>query len=165
MIQNISAFVKYFGSVRRRTNLYAKAIPPDQIDWSPKVDELTCAAILLHLVAAENMFVGELATGEWHYTEPEHQPGISLEEILSLLQANHQEAMATLQTLDDAVLFQPHSTLKGPEMKGWRLLMAMVEHEVHHRSQLAVYLSLMGVEPPQIFGLKLEEIIEITSER
>ena len=164
MIQNIPAFVKYFGSVRRRTIIYAKTIPPDQLDWSPNADELSCADILWHLIAAENMFVGEMVTAEWHYSEPERQPDAGLEEIPSRLKANHQEAMATLQTLDDVVLFQPHPTLNGPETKGWRLLMAMVEHEVHHRSQLAVYLSLMGVEPPQIFGLKLEEIIEITSE-
>ena len=164
MIQNIPIFVKYFGSIRRRTFIYARTIPPDQIDWSPKADEFSCAAILWHLAAAENMFVGEMATGEWHYYEPEHESDTSLEEILSRLKVNHQEAMATLQTLDDEVLFQPHPTLNGPETKGWRLMMAIVEHEVHHRSQLAVYLSLMGVEPPQIFGLKLEEIIEITSE-
>ncbi len=31
--------------------------------------------------------------------------------------------------------------------------MAMVEHEIHHRSQLADCLKQVGVEPPQIFGL------------
>jgi uncharacterized damage-inducible protein DinB len=46
-------------------------------------------------------------------------------------------------------------------VKTWHLLMAMIEHEVHHRSQLAVYLSLMGVQPPQIYGLKLEEVIAL----
>jgi uncharacterized damage-inducible protein DinB len=37
----------------------------------------------------------------------------------------------------------------------------MVEHEFHHRSQLAVYLILMGVQSPQIFGLGVEEVIAL----
>lgn len=37
--------------------------------------------------------------------------------------------------------------------------MALVEHEVHHRSQLAVYLTLLGVEPPQVYGLGIEDVI------
>ncbi len=53
--------------------------------------------------------------------------------------------------------------LEGPPVKAWRILLAMAEHEVHHRSQLAVYLALMGVEPPQIYGLKIEDIIELTT--
>jgi uncharacterized damage-inducible protein DinB len=39
----------------------------------------------------------------------------------------------------------------------------MVEHEVHHRSQLAAYLTQMGVEPPQIYGLTIEDIVALTT--
>jgi uncharacterized damage-inducible protein DinB len=41
--------------------------------------------------------------------------------------------------------------------------MAMIEHEIHHRSQLAVYLSLLGVEPPQIYGLGVEDVIALAT--
>jgi uncharacterized damage-inducible protein DinB len=37
--------------------------------------------------------------------------------------------------------------------------MAMTEHEIHHRSQLAMYLLLLGVKPPHIYGLGVEELI------
>ncbi|MGD8402745.1 MAG: hypothetical protein PVJ21_03725 [Anaerolineales bacterium] len=33
-------------------------------------------------------------------------------------------------------------------LKAWRWLMAMTEYEIHHCSQLAAHLSLMGVQPP-----------------
>jgi uncharacterized damage-inducible protein DinB len=36
--------------------------------------------------------------------------------------------------------------------------MAMAEHEMHHRGQLSTYLQLKEVEPPQIFGLKIEDV-------
>jgi hypothetical protein len=39
--------------------------------------------------------------------------------------------------------------------------MAMCEHEVHHRSQLASYLTLMGVDAPDIFGLGVEDVARL----
>jgi len=67
--------------------------------------------------------------------------------------------MARLATLDDAVLASPRRDLDGGTVKAWRFLMAMVEHEVHHRSQLDSYLSLVGVEPPQIYGWRMEDVV------
>jgi uncharacterized damage-inducible protein DinB len=40
--------------------------------------------------------------------------------------------------------------------------MAMAEHDIHHRSQLAVYLSLMDVQTPHIFGLGVEDLIALS---
>jgi len=48
-------------------------------------------------------------------------------------------------------------------VRAWRLLLAMVEHEVHHRSQLASYLTWMGLEAPDIFGLGVEDVERLTA--
>jgi uncharacterized damage-inducible protein DinB len=66
--------------------------------------------------------------------------------------------MARLVALDDGVLKSPRRDLDGGTIKAWRFLMAMVEHEVHHRSQLDCYLAEMGVEAPQIFGRRFEDV-------
>jgi uncharacterized damage-inducible protein DinB len=34
----------------------------------------------------------------------------------------------------------------------------MVEHEAHHRGQVYLMLGLIGVEPPQLYGLSEEEV-------
>jgi len=36
-------------------------------------------------------------------------------------------------------------------------------HEVHHRSQLASYLTWMGLEAPDIFGLGVEDVERLTA--
>jgi len=41
--------------------------------------------------------------------------------------------------------------------------MSVIEHEVHHRSQLASYLEIMGAEPPQIFGLEVDDVAELST--
>jgi uncharacterized damage-inducible protein DinB len=36
----------------------------------------------------------------------------------------------------------------------------MVEHEVHHRSQIYTYLGMLGISTPPIYGLTSEEVRE-----
>ena len=46
----------------------------------------------------------------------------------------------------------------GQALSGWRLLMMMLEHEVHHRSQIDTYAGLNGWEPPHIYGRSAEQV-------
>jgi uncharacterized damage-inducible protein DinB len=159
MIQSTSAFIHYFDGIRRRTLTFARIIPAGQLDWSPAAGEFTCADIVRHLTAAESLFVGAVVEGRWHYRGHNRSPDDTLDSLLAGLEAGHVAAMALLGTLPDTALPEARPTLDGPPVKAWRLLMAMVEHEVHHRSQLAVYLALLGVTPPHIYGLGVEDVI------
>jgi uncharacterized damage-inducible protein DinB len=166
MIEHVDQFIKYFESIRRRTLTYVHSIPADKIDWRPKTGELTCGDIVRHLAAAELMFVGAAVEGKWRYAghERDNERG-SLIDALNTLETSHGAAIKILATLSDADLAQPRPSLAdGPPIRAWRLLMAMVEHEIHHRSQLAVYLSLLGVEPPQIYGLGVEDVIALATD-
>jgi uncharacterized damage-inducible protein DinB len=40
----------------------------------------------------------------------------------------------------------------------WKWLRAMAEHEAHHRGQIYMYLGVLGVPTPPIFGLTSEEV-------
>lgn len=159
MIEHVDSFAKYFESVRKRTLNYIRTLPRDRMGWAPQDGEFTCADLIVHIAAAEKMFVGAAVEGRWKYLEYDCSQGDSLEALLAHLEAGHAQAMTQLRTMSDATLRVMRPTLDGPEVKAWHLLMALVEHEIHHRSQLAVYLTLMGVEPPQIFGLGVEDVI------
>ena len=162
MIQSVNSFIKYFGGIRKRTYRYVKAIPADQVEWAPNENEFSCGDLVRHITSAERMFVGVVVEGRWNYAGHEHgaQPD-SLETLIAELEATHAEMMQALSTVNDEELMQKRPTLKGHPVKAWRVLMMLVEHEVHHRSQLADYLSMMGVEPPQIYGLGVEDVIAL----
>jgi uncharacterized damage-inducible protein DinB len=85
--------------------------------------------------------------------------------VFAYLEDTHKKSMSKLATLPDAALHQPRADITGQPIKASRLLMAMVEHEVHHRSQLASYLGLMGFEPPQLYGLQVDEVAALSAER
>ena len=159
MIDSVEGFANYFEGVRRRTNFYLKTIPPNRLDWSPREGEFTCRAIIDHLAATEKMFVGVFVSSKWKYDEHAHLGGNTLDALLAELESVHVQTMQKLRAVPNTELNTQRPTLDGPEIKAWRLLMMLVEHEVHHRSQLAMYLFLMGVQPPHIFGKGVEEVI------
>jgi len=165
VITTMREFTEYFDGVRRRTIGFFRTIPADMIDWAPKEGEYTCGDIIRHVATSESMFSGVVADGAWRYDGHGREHGATLDQALALLDARHAAASATLAKVGDPALTQTRPPLEpgGRPIRGWRVLMAMCEHEVHHRSQLASYLTLMGVEAPDIFGLGVEDVAELAT--
>lgn len=165
MIQNVESFIHYFDGIRRRTFNFARVIPPDRIDWSPQERAFTCGDILRHLAAIETITIHVIVHTHWQ-AYPGHDKSLAadLEEIFNYLEASHVAAMGELRTIPDAVLNQNRPTITGHPIEAWRLLMSVIEHEVHHRSQLASYLESMGIEPPQIFGLQVDDVAALSAQ-
>jgi uncharacterized damage-inducible protein DinB len=61
--------------------------------------------------------------------------------------------------LSDADLERPSTTPAGAELRTWKWLRAMIEHEVHHRGQLYLMLRMVSVETPPLYGLTSEEVM------
>ncbi len=47
----------------------------------------------------------------------------------------------------------------GPGIAGWKWLRLLPKHEIHHRGQIYVYLAMLGIETPPIFGLTSEAVV------
>jgi uncharacterized damage-inducible protein DinB len=165
MIASVAGFVDYFDGVRRRTRDFFGAIPPDRIDWAPRPGEYSCGDIVRHVAATELMFVGAVVDGVWRYDGHARATAPTLAAALAHLDAGHAAAGGRLRSLSDAALAESRPPLEpgARPVRAWRLLLAMTEHEVHHRSQLASYLTWMGVEAPDIFGLGVEDVERLTT--
>lgn len=57
-----------------------------------------------------------------------------------------------------ADLERPSTTPAGAELRVWKWLRALVEHEVHHRGQLHLMLRMVSVETPPLYGLTSERV-------
>ena len=100
------------------------------------------------------VFVG----GNWNYSGHGRALGATKSEALAYLADCNQRALALLQDLPDSSLYEKRNTLEGVPISAWRYLMVSVEHEVHHRSQLASYFYQIGLEPPQLYGVYMEDL-------
>jgi uncharacterized damage-inducible protein DinB len=150
--------VKYFEGVRRRTVAAVDRVTPALAGFRPKPDEWTCAQIVQHLAGAERFFVTKVVEDRFS-TDLELPPPEAWAATRAALDEAHRVSVARLRGVPDARLHEKMADLEGGTVSAWRFLMAMVEHEIHHRSQLDAWLALAGTEPPQIYGYRMEDVV------
>lgn len=158
MMSSVREFVGYFRGVRRRTWIAVDRVTPELFTWAPRPGEYSCGDIIQHLAGAERFFVTKVVEDRW---TDDLDPGPPLDHAATrtLLEDVHRIEMARLEAMPDERLRMPIQDLEGATVKVWRFLMAMVEHEVHHRSQLDCYLPQAGIEPPQLYGYRMEDVV------
>jgi len=158
MIRSVAEFIRYFEGVRRRTWVAVDRLTPALVDWRPRPDEWSCGGIVRHLAGAERFFVARVVDDRWT-ADLDPGPERDLAATRALLAEGHPGEMARLATVPDSRLEEPIRDLEGQTMRLWRFLMAMVEHEVQHRSQLDCWLAEAGAAPPQLYGYRMEDVV------
>jgi uncharacterized damage-inducible protein DinB len=159
MNENFESFLDYFERIRERTLRVIKCIPPDKIDWSPKEGKFSFADLIRHLGAIELYMYAENAKFQQsRYSGHGKELADGYEEILSFLNHAHQESMKVFRSLSEEDLQKKCTAPSGGQITLWKWLRAMIEHEVHHRGQIYLYLQLLGVPSPPLYGLTSEEV-------
>lgn len=157
MLADPAAFSDYFERVYQRTFEVAQAVPLDRINWASAPGELTCGELIRHLGAAELMNVRGVATGVLRYDGHAAAPDAGHADALAYLARCHVEAQALVQAMP-AERLQLNIPGMWQDVPGWRRLMGMIEHEIHHRSQLCSYLTQLGIAPPALFDIYVEDL-------
>lgn len=80
------------------------------------------------------------------------------ENVVGFFNGLHQQSLDVIGQLSDGDLKKKCITPLNTEITIWKWLRAMTEHEIHHRGQLYLYLNLLDVATPPIFGLTAEEV-------
>ena len=163
MITDIASYLGFFDSVRRRTERDVAALPPAAAAWRPPAADgesgWSIGQIVAHIGGSRLYFASAYRGEGWIWGKPDADPGDqrtwlpwlerSAERYRSLLESTPAEWLARrVETIDTP----------GATLSGWRLLMMMLEHEVHHRSQIDTYAGLEGWPVPDIFNRSAESI-------
>lgn len=160
-IRSIDAFLSYWARIRERTRKVVACVPPEKLEWTPAEGRFSAGDIVRHLAASERYMFVENACGR-----PSRYPGHGREladgrdEVLAYLDRCHAEAVEILGGLGEPDLQEKCVTPGGSPIAAWKWLRAMVEHEIHHRGQIFLYLGLLGLSAPPLFGLTEEEVKE-----
>ncbi len=158
-IQSVESFLTYWRSVRARTSRVIGSIPSDRFDWSYREGKFTLADLIRHLAVLERYMFAENVSGR-----PSRYPGHGSElanapeAVLALFDRLHTETVEIIGALPDERLQEYCETPAGTHLKVWKWLRAMIEHEIHHRGQIYIYLSLLELPSPPLYGLTSEEV-------
>jgi uncharacterized damage-inducible protein DinB len=156
----------YWEKVRQRTQKVIACIPPDKYDWRYAEGKFSFADLIRHLATIERYMYAENVQ-----FKPSRYPGHGPEvdgtgpvdtpaKVLAFFNRMHQESMAIFSKLTTEDLQKKCVTPGGISITVWKWLRAMVEHEVHHRAQMYIYLGMLGIATPPLYGLTSEEVKE-----
>jgi uncharacterized damage-inducible protein DinB len=162
-IRSISSFLDYYEKIRSRTNSVIAAVPPDQLEWTYQPGKFTIGDIIRHIACIERYMYAETVAGrKSSYRGCTVSLANGYNDVLHLFDSLHQESLSIFKSLSDEDLNRKCITPAGSSITVWKWLRALVEHEVHHRGQLYIYLGMLGVKTPPIFGLTAEEVEAIS---
>ncbi|MGC2661872.1 MAG: DinB family protein [Bryobacteraceae bacterium] len=151
-----------FRTVRKNTLTIAEEIPEDKYSFSPAVGSRTVAELLTH-IAFGGKFQEQINLVEKRSTmegfdflkfrtkmmAESAQPRIK-SEIIALLKEEGEKYASSLEALTDDFLGQRITMPPGgspPSRSRFDMLLAVKEHEMHHRAQLMLIERILGITP------------------
>jgi uncharacterized damage-inducible protein DinB len=158
-IPTVASFLDYYEKIRQRTLRVVRCVPADRLEWSPQEGKFSIGDLIRHIAAIERYLYAENAKGK-----PSRYPGHGkeladgYEAVLNFLETTHRESMEIFSTLSDQDLNAKCINPDGTSITIWKWLRAMIEHEIHHRGQIYLYLTMLHVPTPPLFGLTSEEV-------
>jgi uncharacterized damage-inducible protein DinB len=153
-----------FREEAKTTRRVLERVPAGKLSWKPHAKSLSLGQLALHVAAVPGRFVLVLQKEE-HEVNPSNfifEEAKSTEEILAVFEQSVNDAGAYLdglseeQALADWMLKangRPLFTKSRMDV----VRMIMLSHIYHHRGQLSVYLRLLDVPVPSIYGPSADE--------
>ncbi len=158
-ITTIKPFLDYFENVRQRTRRVIACVPADRLEWTYKEGKFTLGDLIRHIAAIERyMYAETVQLRPSRYAGHGRDLADGYDNVMAFLDRMHHESMAIFAGLSDADLQRKCVTPAGAPITIWKWLRAMVEHEIHHRGEMYVYLGLLGVPRPPLYGVTEPEL-------
>jgi uncharacterized damage-inducible protein DinB len=158
-VTDVPTFLRYFENLRERTRRVINSVPAEQFEFRYREGKFSFADLVRHLGATERYMWAENVQGK-PSAYPGHGPELAdgHADVLAWFERMHQESIGIFSALTNEDLARPCTTPGGASLAIGKWLRAMVEHEVHHRGEMFVYLGMMGITAPKLFGLTSEEV-------
>lgn len=162
-----AALLPEFDHEMALTRKTLERVPQDKFTWKPHGKSMTMGRLAQHVseipswtvVAIEKDSVDVHPPGSPPYQPPAAK---SRQELLEAFDNNVAGARTAISSASDDRLMQPWSLLSGgvtvltlPRISVIRSF--MMNHSIHHRAQLGVYLRLNDIPVPAVYGPSADE--------
>lgn len=153
------------------TRRLLERVPEDKLDWKPADKSMTLSRLATHLAELTGWGLNALTQDELDVQPPDGEPFVatqlrSVEEILELFDANLAKLRDALDATSDEAFMEPWTLKAGgreiftlPRVAVVRSI--VLNHIVHHRGQLTVFLRLCGVPLPGTYGPSADDNLEM----
>ena len=139
-----------------------EAVPDDRLDWRPHVKSWTLGELATHISNLPNWTIATLSVSEFDISPaeggaPPMAPLGSTDELVQALETSAAAARAAMEGASEEDMDAPWTMLVAGDArftlpKRIVLRSFIMDHLIHHRAQLGVYLRMLDVPVPQMFG-------------
>ncbi len=144
------------------TRKMLERVPPGALAWRPHEKSRTLGEIAAHIANLPGLFITPLDRDEFDRYEYKPVATDSVTDILATFDKNIASAMERLNTLSDERWLAPWRYKYGEQVifelpRLAVIRMMALNHLIHHRGQLSVYLRLLDVPLPSVYGPTADE--------
>lgn len=139
-------------------------IPQDKMDWKPHEKSMSLGQLASHVAEIPAYVTSVMTQSVLDFNPETYRPMIveNAADLVTLFDKNLEEAMRHLQGASDEHMLQEWTLSKaGTPMLVLPRIGAMrgfvMSHFIHHRGQLSVYLRLLNIPVPSIYGPSADE--------
>ena len=158
------ALLPEFDQGMAHTRKTLERIPEDKLAWKPHEKSMTLGRLAGHVAELPGFATTTIQTDSLNLSMGEFKPLIaaSRRQVLEVFDQKAADARAAIAGASDEHLMKPWSLeFKGKTMftipRVAVLRSMMLNHIIHHRAQLGVYLRLNNVPVPSIYGPSADE--------
>ena len=148
----------------KATRKILERVPVDKKDWKPHPKSYPLGVLATHIAEIPGWAAVTLDEDELDFAKIDYKPTelVSTGQLLKILDDNVAKAMKSLENAADS-RFGENWTLRTGDQVYFTLPKAAVlrsfaySHWIHHRAQLGVYLRLLDVPVPGMYGPTADE--------
>ena len=161
------ALLPEFDQEMANTRKTLDRVPDDKFDWKPHEKSMPLGGLATHLSNLPTWVVYTISQDSLDLAPggvplPPAPPAKSRTEVLELFDNNVVKARVAIAAASDEELFKSWTLLSGgkhvltlPKIAVLRSF--VMNHSIHHRAQLGVYLRLNDIPVPSIYGPSADE--------
>lgn len=149
-------FLKELNAEEKATHKCLERIPVDLFDWQPHEKSMKLGYLALLVAEIPKWITAILQDPEIDFATFEHFQPKSTEELVKHFEENMESARAALKSASTESLPEPFYLKSNGETMVTSTRLEMLEptinHLVHHRGQLTVFMRLKDIPVPSIYG-------------
>jgi uncharacterized damage-inducible protein DinB len=156
------ALLKEFDTEAGTTRRVLERVPSDKLAWKPHPKSMSLGELAMHTAMTPGVICGWATEDEKKFSSEKAPVATSTEDIVAAHDRSVQQVKEIVGGLGDAGLLADwKATMNGAPIfampKGALVRAIAFNHWYHHRGQLSVYLRLLDVPVPSIYGPSADE--------
>jgi len=158
----IAELIQEFEAEAKTTRRVLERVPSDKLTWTPHTKSMSLGRLAMHLASAPGAISGWPVTDRFEFSGDPGPLPTSTDDIVAAHDSGVERVKENLLKIGDARLGDSWTASMGGKTlmtmpKAALLRALLMNHTYHHRGQLSVYLRLLDVPVPPIYGPSADE--------